>query len=226
MSDRVIRDEILTSERYWSVSIEAQRLFVHLLLVADNLGRFSGKNYTLRAACFPGQAVAPEKLEKMLAELHDADLVRIYEIEKQRYIFIPRFRQHLRYTKHSLYPEPPKEINDIFLDAHGEHRERTGSAPRKRSEEKRREEKKNISAFALPDWIPHDSWEAWLEVRKKSKAPNTDRALGLAVKELERLRGEGQDVRAVLEQSTLRGWKGVFEVKGRAAVPNESGERI
>ena len=141
MTDRVIRDELLTSERYWSVSIEAQRLFVHLILVVDNLGRFSGKNFTIRSACFPGQAVAPEKLEKMLSELHDADLVRIYQVENQRYIFVPRFRQHLRYTKRSLYPSPPKEINDIVIDSHSEHMVRTVSAPKKRSEVKRSEEK-------------------------------------------------------------------------------------
>jgi len=35
MPDRLVRDEILRSERYWTVSIEAQRLFLHLQLIAD-----------------------------------------------------------------------------------------------------------------------------------------------------------------------------------------------
>lgn len=68
-------------------------------------------------------------------------------------------------------------------------------------------------AVALPDWLPKDAWDAWLEVRKKNRAPNTDRALRLAIAELARLKASGHDARAVLEQSTLRGWRGVFPVK-------------
>ena len=115
MSDRIVRDELLTSERYWSVSIEAQRLFVHLLLNIDNLARFSGKNYTIRSACFPGQAVDPDKVEKLLSELQDADLVRFYSVDGARFVFVPRFKQRLRYTR-SDYPAPPNEINDIVID--------------------------------------------------------------------------------------------------------------
>jgi len=115
MPDRIIRDELLTSERYWSVGIEAQRLFVHLLLNADALGRFSGKNYTIRAACYPGHAIDPKLVEKLLSDLHDADLVRIYEHEGARYLFIPRYRQRLR-AKCSFFPAPPSAINDIHYE--------------------------------------------------------------------------------------------------------------
>lgn len=112
MPDRIIRDELLTSPRYWAVSIEAQRLFVHLLLCADDTARFSGKNYTIRLACFPGHAVDPTKIENLLAELMSEDLIRLYQVDDERFMFVPRFKQRLRY-KRSKYPEPPKEIRDI-----------------------------------------------------------------------------------------------------------------
>ena len=112
MPDRLIRDELLTSERYWSVSIEAQRLYFHLLLVADDTARFSGNNYTIRATCFPGQPMEPAKLESLLSELQDRDLVRLYTCETQRFVFIPRYKQRVRYPR-SKYPPPPNEINDI-----------------------------------------------------------------------------------------------------------------
>lgn len=83
---------------------------------------------------------------------------------------------------------------------------------------------KKQGAVALPDWLPHEAWDAWLEVRKKSRAPNTTRALRLAIAELARLKAAGQDVRAVLEQSTLRGWRGVFPVKD--APQRQTGEVI
>ena len=71
---------------------------------------------------------------------------------------------------------------------------------------------KKHSAFALPDWVPQDAWDAWLEVRLKVKAANTARALKLALNELDRLRGLGSDPRAVLEAATLKGWRGLFPV--------------
>jgi hypothetical protein len=84
-------------------------------------------------------------------------------------------------------------------------------------EEKRREEKKHKrTAFALPPWIPEEPWKSWLEVRDKKKIPNTERALQLAVKDLDRLRGEGNDPVAVLEMATLKGWRGLFPVKSDA----------
>jgi hypothetical protein len=75
------------------------------------------------------------------------------------------------------------------------------------------ERKGHGRAVALPDWLPQEPWDAWLEVRQKNRAPNTPRALRLALTELAKLKAAGQDVQAVLEQSTLRGWRGVFPVK-------------
>ena len=69
-------------------------------------------------------------------------------------------------------------------------------------------------AFAPPDWVPAETWKAWLDTRKKKRAPNTDHALGLAVKELEKLKAAGHDPKAVLEHSIFRGYAGLFEPKG------------
>ena len=83
--------------------------------------------------------------------------------------------------------------------------------------------KEKHSALALPDWLPQDAWKAWLEVRSRVKAPNTDRALSLAIKQLEELRGDGQDPRAVLEMATLKGWRGLYSVK---RIAQQAGEVI
>lgn len=72
---------------------------------------------------------------------------------------------------------------------------------------------KNKGAFAPPDWVPIDLWNAWLEVRRKKRAPNTDEALRLSVLDLERFKAAGHEPRTVLEQSVKRGWQGLFETK-------------
>ena len=52
-------------------------------------------------------------MEKMLAELIDADLIRAYVVASERYLFVPRFRNRRRYFAASKYPTPPNEINDL-----------------------------------------------------------------------------------------------------------------
>ena len=81
-------------------------------------------------------------------------------------------------------------------------------------------------AVALPDWVPQDAWEAWLEVRSRSRAPNTPKALRLALTELAKLKASGNDPRAVLERATMRGWRGLFPLDSKTSNANESGERI
>ena len=74
--------------------------------------------------------------------------------------------------------------------------------------------KTKVAPMALPDWVPADAWAAWLEIRPKVKAPNTPAALKIALKDLDTLRGQGQDPRAVLEQAITKGYRGLFPVRG------------
>lgn len=64
-----------------------------------------------------------------------------------------------------------------------------------------------------PDWLPVPEWEAFKEMRKKLKAPLGDYAEQLALRDLTKLREQGQDPKAVIDQSIFRSWKGLFPVK-------------
>ena len=76
----------------------------------------------------------------------------------------------------------------------------------------RRARGKAQARFALPGWVPAEPWEAFVEMRRETGHKLTDRAKRLAVAELERLRDAGEDPGAVLDQSTLRAWRGLFAV--------------
>lgn len=69
------------------------------------------------------------------------------------------------------------------------------------------------SSIDLPDWLPVPEWEAFGRFRKQIGHKLTPEAAALAVKELDKLRSQGHDPEAVLNQSILRGWKGLFPVK-------------
>lgn len=206
MPDRMIRDELLTSERYWSCSPEARNLYVAILLSADDTARYTASNFALRTKCMAG-TVSAERIDRLLAELVDCDMVRLYEVDGARYVFVPRYRQRLRFST-SKYPEPPIGISDLTI-------KKTDSRPTrarlKTAEEKRREEKKTKgSAFALPLWVPAGAWCDWIASRKNKPSA---KAKSLAIAELEKLRAAGNDPEAVLNQSTYRGWTGLFPVK-------------
>lgn len=73
------------------------------------------------------------------------------------------------------------------------------------------------SAFAPPDWVSLSAWQAFEEMRSKSKKAMTDRARGLIVGELEKLKAQGHDPASVLEQSVRNNWQDVYPLKDKGA---------
>lgn len=77
--------------------------------------------------------------------------------------------------------------------------------------------------FALPAWVDPAAWAGFVEMRAKSKHPlNTARARDGILADLAALRAQGQDPNACLDQSTKRGWRGVFGVKGDMQVQSRA----
>jgi len=71
--------------------------------------------------------------------------------------------------------------------------------------------KKEIAANAvLPDWLPKESWEGFKEMRRNSRYPLKGRSETLALNELAKLRDDGHDPAAVLDHSTMKGYRGLF----------------
>lgn len=220
MPNRVLRDELITSERWWSVSPEASRLWVSIFLSCDDLGRCPGSAFTVRTKYMAGTCNS-ERCEKLVAELMDVDLIRVYQVEAVRYFFVPRFRQFVRYTR-SKYPAPPNEINDI-----NENKQFSSTAQAtlkrpevKRREVKRSEEKQNKAQnpgakapFVLPDGIDQGLWNDFLEMRRKIRKPATERAMWLLTGKLFNLEKQGHDIRHVLQQSIRNCWQDLFPLR-------------
>jgi hypothetical protein len=108
MPTRMVREGLLDSDRYWAVTIEARQLFWHLMLLADDFGCVSLAPAFIRRRCFD-DGPSQEKIDRLITQLMDVDLIRVYESNGARYAFIPRFQQRLkRFTlKH---PEPAAAV--------------------------------------------------------------------------------------------------------------------
>ena len=161
MGSRMIRDGLIDSDRYWSVSMEARQMYVHLLLLADDFGCVSLSATFIRRRCF-NDMPSHERIAKLISELSDADLVRPYEFDRGCYGFIPRFKQRLQ--RNTLkHPKPPEwmlagdehalemfnKINKERTNPTGKNGEAPGSTVPQQPEVKRREEKRREETPSL-----------------------------------------------------------------------------
>jgi len=136
-----------------------------------------------------------------------------YQSEYQRQKpYQETYRQKGRKLSNDLTPElSPNLVSNYLLE--GEVR---------REKEKKTTPAPNAGAvIVLPDWLPVESWNAFLEMRKKLRKPLTTAAVKLAIKRLGDLRSAGDDPKAVLEQSVLNGYQGLFEIRTPFATREE-----
>ena len=78
--------------------------------------------------------------------------------------------------------------------------------------------------IAIPDWMPTEAWNGWLQMRKQRKKPLTDRAASRAINKLEAMRDAGQDITEVLDRSTMNGWTDLYEIKERTNGTNRTSQ--
>lgn len=76
--------------------------------------------------------------------------------------------------------------------------------------------------FTPPEWVPADAWARFVASRAL-KHPLTSTAAALIVSELSKFKAAGHDPAAVLDQSVMNGWRGVFEPKVGSRPPPASG---
>ena len=81
---------------------------------------------------------------------------------------------------------------------------------------KNNENNKRKENFPIPDFIDAELWNDFLEIRKKQKAVNSDRALKSLIKILSQ---NPTEANAMIEQSVVNSWKGIFQIKNNQQRP-------
>jgi hypothetical protein len=108
MPDRVLRDELLDSERWIGLPGDTDRLvFICLLFKCDDFGNLEGGLRRLfRFMHDVSQVKTEEASATVLLHLVDADLIRRYEVDGRELFHIPRFSPHRQYLVRK-YPQSP-----------------------------------------------------------------------------------------------------------------------
>lgn len=91
---------------------------------------------------------------------------------------------------------------------------RTKGPERSRKENNATSQASPLNKPVLPDWLPVENWNSYLDMRKQIRRPATTAAIPLLIQQLDKWRNQGQDVTAILDQSTMNSWAGLFEVGG------------
>ena len=116
MPDRVIRDEILNSDRWATLPTDTHRVvFIGLILIADDYGNIEGGPRRLYRWMHSFTQIKSEADSiKLMSDLQDAEMVLRYEdlsTGGKEYWHLTRFRNTRRYWSRK-YPQSPYTEND------------------------------------------------------------------------------------------------------------------
>lgn len=110
MPSRVVREHLLSSRSLSRVSEKAEILFVHLILVVDDYGRFDARPEVVVAACFPTRReISLKDVAQRLDELCSEGCVERYSVDGDWYIRLSGWEKHRGSSKRaqtSKYPKP------------------------------------------------------------------------------------------------------------------------
>jgi hypothetical protein len=126
MPTRLLRDWT-DSLRFDGITAEAERLFLRLIMKADDYGRFHADPRLIKAACFPllDNLRTPD-LVRWLDELSTRQLILRYEAGGRCLLAIVNYGQRLKQSK-AKFPPPPDKPED-FLPLSEHFREVPGSS--------------------------------------------------------------------------------------------------
>lgn len=203
------RDEELQDLQGQHTTMPIMLVYAALWGHCDKNGTFEWRPKQLKLDILP---FLPFSMDHALELLEGAGFIKKFEAMGKHYGSIPCFLKHQRISGSEAidpakYPEYQQHAEKEAIG-----KQRGSTEDNLVSQEGKGREGKG-SAFALPDWVPPDAWNAFVEMRKRIKSPLTDHAKDLAVSKLAELRKDGHDPRRVIDLSVLNGWKSFYPPK-------------
>ncbi len=116
MPNRILYSSLLTSTKVNQLKGQEFELYVRLLLVVDDYGRYSGLPTRVARSCWPDREdITSKTVSPMLAKLAAVGLVTAYTVDGEPYIEITNWKQRTRQT---ISRFPPPADNCQSIDGH------------------------------------------------------------------------------------------------------------
>jgi hypothetical protein len=113
MPQRFLRPGLRNSELWNKVSFPAQSLFVRLLTLVDDYGRYDGRSAVIWAESFavwndqnPTDAIDLQQCDKLLQQLAATRLITVYTAESKRVLQINQWQERIRDGVKEKWPKP------------------------------------------------------------------------------------------------------------------------
>jgi hypothetical protein len=109
---RTIKPSFWGDEKVSELSREARLLFIGLVSMADDDGRFLASHQAIAGYIFPNDDdVSVKRLRSLLDELACQGMITLYDKGRIRYGALPQFRKHQRisHPQRSTLPPPPHD---------------------------------------------------------------------------------------------------------------------
>ncbi len=112
MPNRILKESICTSESLAELSWFEQCLFIRLIVLADDYGRFDGRPAIIKGRGFPLYSVTDKQIDEALKHLETAGIVNLYKVGGRPYLQLESWSRHqnIRAQK-SKYPPPGDDLH-------------------------------------------------------------------------------------------------------------------
>ena len=146
MPNRMLKESILSSEKFNSLTWFEQITYIRLILLADDYGRLDGRDVILKSYCYPlDDKVTRSAISKAISHMVNVGLLQKYEVNNKPYLCFPNFGKHQRIrSKTSKYPEPLNGAQNDSCQSRDRHMSDTCLLEEEVEEELEVEEKENL----------------------------------------------------------------------------------
>lgn len=209
MPNRILKESIRTSDSINQLSWLEEVLFYRLMVSCDDYGRFDGRIAIIKGTCFPLKDITVKDIEKALNKLVAVGLVGHYEVAEKPYLQLLAWERHQTVrAKKSKYPSADDgnmiTHENICKQVHADVPViQSNPNPNPNTE----------SESYTGDKRLDDALREYIKFRKQIRKPMTDRAIQLAIGKLQKMSGSVDDQIAIIEQSVMNGWQGLFPLK-------------
>jgi len=153
MRIRSIKPEFWESESLGRVSREARLLFIGLFSCCDDVGRARASSRLLASRLFPYDDDAFKRLPSWIAELEKQGCIRIYVVDGESYLDLPKWANHQKIDKPSASKLP--SFDDVREGSRGFENNSLGTGNGNREEE----QGEDSATVVVPDVLAKPLWE-------------------------------------------------------------------
>lgn len=197
MPTRYLKPGVRDSEAIDGLSPHAEILYYRLVVTVDDFGRYDARPSMVKAACFPiRDAMSASKVESLMKELADANLIDVYLVDGKPYMQMCKWDNVPR-AKASKYPAHTSECIQPYTDVC----ETIADAPLTVTETETKTETKTVDA---PDGVSQSVWQDFVKHRKAKKAQVTQTVIDGIAREAQKA---GWSLDDALREIIVRNWQ-------------------